>query len=320
MPFPEPSIALSLARGALLAGLLASATLTGAAPPPWPDLATLVVPPGKFVSLETHRLYYRCAGRGTPVIVIDNGIGGAAVEWTPVQDALARTTRVCTYDRAGYGWSDSGPGPRTTARAVDELRALLRRAGETGPHVFVGHSFGGFNSRYLAAHYPREVAGIVLIESSHPGQMLTFAGQPHQERHGINVARLAAGREDPSPYVAAASFLNSRRKAIFAQMDELTHFAASASTVAAAGGLGDIPLLVIARAAAAGAPQARDAVWHELQASLTTLSSRGEFVVANSTSHELHMADPDFIVATVRKFVERIRDHGRVEASHTDPQ
>ncbi|MGR9092718.1 MAG: alpha/beta fold hydrolase, partial [Gammaproteobacteria bacterium] len=118
-------------RTGLLAGLLAVAvTAAGEPTGSRPDLADLVVPPGNFVSLETHRLYYRCAGRGTPVLVIDNGIGGAAIEWTPVQDALARTTRVCTYDRAGYGWSDTGPGPRTTERSVEELRALLRLAGE----------------------------------------------------------------------------------------------------------------------------------------------------------------------------------------------
>ena len=187
---------MSSARGALLAGLLAAVVPAGAEiPAPRPDLAALVVPPGKFVSLETHRLYYRCAGHGTPVLVIDSGIGGAAVEWTPVQDALARTTRVCTYDRAGYGWSDTGPGPRTTERAVAELRALLRLAGEDGPYVFVGHSFGGFNSRYMAARYPREVAGIVLLESSHPEQMLTFAGQAHAARHAIDVTRVRADRE-----------------------------------------------------------------------------------------------------------------------------
>tara|TARA_R110002096_G_scaffold99108_14_gene219823 strand:+ start:1200 stop:2105 length:906 start_codon:yes stop_codon:yes gene_type:complete len=299
---------MSSARGALLAGLLAAVVPAGAEiPAPRPDLAALVVPPGKFVSLETHRLYYRCAGHGTPVLVIDSGIGGAAVEWTPVQDALARTTRVCTYDRAGYGWSDTGPGPRTTERAVAELRALLRLAGEDGPYVFVGHSFGGFNSRYMAARYPREVAGVVLLESSHPAQMLTFADQAHTARHAIDVTRVRAGREGPSPYVAAASFLNSRRKAIFAQMDELSHFADSAGMVAAAGGVGEIPLLVIARAMTPGDPVARDAVWRELQGSLTALSSRGEFVVAKSASHDLHMADPDFVVRTLRTFIERVR-------------
>jgi len=298
----------SFARATLLAGLLVAVLPAGAeVAAPRPDLAALVVPPGKFVSLDTHRLYYRCAGHGTPVLVIDNGIGGAAVEWTPIQDVLARTTRVCTYDRAGYGWSDTGPGPRTTERAVAELRALLRLAGEDGPYVLVGHSFGGFNSRYLAARYPREVAGVVLLESSHPAQMLTFAEQAHAARHAIDVARVRAGREGLSPYVAAASFLNSRRKAIFAQMDELAHFAASAGMVAAAGGMGEIPLLVVARAMTSGDPAARGADWRELQGSLTALSSRGEFVVAKSASHDLHMADPDFVVRTLRAFVERVR-------------
>ena len=90
-------------------------------------------------------------------------------------------------------------------------------------------------------------------------------------------------------------------------MDELSHFADSAGMVAAAGGVGEIPLLVIARAMTPGDPVARDAVWRELQGSLTALSSRGEFVVAKSTSHDLHMADPDFVVSTLRAFIERVR-------------
>jgi len=110
----------------LLAGLLMlPAWLMAGDSDKKPDLAELLVPPGNFVNLETHRLYYRCTGAGSPVVVIDNGIGGAAIEWTTIQDAVAKTTRVCTYDRAGYGWSDTGPGPRTTARSVaspDERR------------------------------------------------------------------------------------------------------------------------------------------------------------------------------------------------------
>lgn len=304
MPLNVPPFA----RAGLLAGLLAlSVTATGEPSGPRLDLADLVVPPGNFVSLDTHRLYYRCTGSGSPVLVIDNGIGGAAVEWTPVQDALALTTRVCTYDRAGYGWSDTGPGPRTTERSVAELRALLRLAGEDGPYLMVGHSFGGFNSRYLAARYPQEVVGIVLIESSHPEQLLTFAGQQHPARHGINVERISAGAGDASPYVAAASFLNSRRKAIFAQMDELSHFADSATTVAAAGGVGEIPLLVIARATTDGLVADRDRQWRKMQTSLADLSSRGELVVARTASHDVHMVDPEFVVSQLKAFIERVR-------------
>lgn len=300
------------ARAVLLAGVLACAVSAAATPTsPRPDLAALVVPPGKFANLETHRLYYRCVGSGTPVVVIDNGIGGAAVEWTPVQDALARTTRVCTYDRAGYGWSDSGPGPRTTARAAGELRTLLERAGEPGPYLLVGHSFGGFNARYFAARYPREVAGVVLLESSHPEQMLTFTAAAHRAPHAIDVARLETNREDPSPHVAAASFLNSRRKAVFAQMDEISHFADSARMAADAGNIGATPLLVIARGSGSGAVPAREAAWRDLQSSLVTLSSRGEFVVADSHSHELHLADPDFVVHALQRFIETVRVLGR---------
>ncbi|MEQ8662412.1 MAG: alpha/beta fold hydrolase, partial [Gammaproteobacteria bacterium] len=197
------------------------------------DLAALVVPPGSFAGLDTHRLYYRCVGAGSPTVVIDAGIGGSALEWTPVQDALAAYTRVCTYDRAGYGWSDPGPSPRTAERAVAELRELLARAGERPPFVLVGHSLGGFHARYMAARHPQEVAALVLVESSHPDAVPHIEAARDARRHAIDETRLAAAASAASHYEQAASYLNSRRKAVFAQMDELAHFADSAALVAA---------------------------------------------------------------------------------------
>lgn len=98
------------------------------------------------------------------MVVLDAGLGDAGLVWQTVQEQAAVYGRVCSYDRAGYGWSDPGPNPRTYQKAAEELHTLLRNAGEQGPFVLVGHSAGANTIRLYAAAYPQEVAGLVLIE------------------------------------------------------------------------------------------------------------------------------------------------------------
>ncbi|MFN8379181.1 MAG: alpha/beta hydrolase [Anaerolineae bacterium] len=121
-------------------------------------------PPGRLVDVGGYRLHLYCTGEGTPTIVLDSGLGGSWLDWSRVQPALAETTRVCSYDRAGMGWSDVGPEPRDARHAVEELHTLLQSAGEASPYILVGHSNGGLRVRLYAAEYPGEVVGIVLVD------------------------------------------------------------------------------------------------------------------------------------------------------------
>ncbi len=125
-------------------------------------------PPGRLVSVDGHSMHLNCAGNGSPSVIIDAGNASFSLEWTPVLQALSTSTRVCTYDRAGYGWSEPGPNPRDGARVVEELYALLQNAGEVGPFVLVGHSLGGVHVRMFAAQYPEQVAGMVLVDTASP--------------------------------------------------------------------------------------------------------------------------------------------------------
>jgi pimeloyl-ACP methyl ester carboxylesterase len=125
-------------------------------------------PPGKLVDIGTHRLHVRCMGDGTPTVILDAALGASSLSWTLVQPALANITRACSYDRAGFGWSDAGPLPRTAGRIADELHDLLRRDAVPQPYLLVGHSFGGLIMRLFASRHPNEVAGLVLIEPAIP--------------------------------------------------------------------------------------------------------------------------------------------------------
>src|SRR4051812_26628883 len=123
-------------------------------------------PPGQMVDVGGYRLHINCVGAGSPTVVIEAGQGDSSVSWSSwVQPRVATTTRVCTYDRAGMGYSDPGPLPRTAERFAQELHTLLLRADEPGPYVLVGHSLGGLTVRIFAHEYPADVLGVVLVDS-----------------------------------------------------------------------------------------------------------------------------------------------------------
>ncbi len=122
-------------------------------------------PPGRLVDVGDHHLHLNCTGTGSPTVILEGGKGVTSLHWSLVQPRLAQETRVCAYDRAGLGWSEPGPLPRTPERVVEELHTLLQAAGEPGPYVLAGHSLGGRYVRLFAALHPHEVAGLVLVDA-----------------------------------------------------------------------------------------------------------------------------------------------------------
>jgi pimeloyl-ACP methyl ester carboxylesterase len=143
-----------------------------AAPPP---------PPGKLIDLGGYALHLHCTGKGKPTVVIENGFDEFSSDWWQVQRGIEKFTRVCTYDRAGYGWSTPGPLPRTYAQINLDLHRALEKVHEKGPLVLVGHSFGGPVIRQYALSYPADVAGLIFAES---------VGEAHRIVMGEKTARL----------------------------------------------------------------------------------------------------------------------------------
>ncbi|HET7220121.1 MAG TPA: alpha/beta fold hydrolase, partial [Vicinamibacterales bacterium] len=161
-----------------------------------------VPPPGKLIDIGGFRLHLSCGGEGRPAVILDAALGASSVSWSHVQPALACSTRVCSYDRAGFGWSDPGPLPRTAGRMADELRTLLDRGGVEPPFIFVGHSFGALIARIFAARYRSDVAGLVLVDPAHPEDWADPAPKEQLKidrgvrlcRHGATAARLGLAR------------------------------------------------------------------------------------------------------------------------------
>jgi pimeloyl-ACP methyl ester carboxylesterase len=158
-------------------------------------------PPGRLIDVGGFRLHAHAVGEG-PVIVFEAALGGSSISWSLVAPEVATFARAFAYDRAGFGWSDAGPLPRTAGRVADELRVLLDRAGEKPPYVLVGHSFGGFVMRIFARRHAADTAGLVFADTAHPEDWLVPSPREQERidrgtrlcRHGVVASRYGLAR------------------------------------------------------------------------------------------------------------------------------
>ena len=266
--------------------------------------------PGKLVNVGTHRLHIYCAGHGSPTVIIDSGLGGFSLEWGNVQKSLSESMQVCTYDRAGYGWSDPGPQPRTTHQIVNELHALLINAQISGPYILVGHSFGGYNVRYYASVYPEEVLGLVLVDASHPEQ---FDRMPQPEiktetrrkknSWTVQLSYPVIAQNYPEQAKRLAFVLMSTYKASQTQMMEWDSFKTSAQQVAATNNLPDVPLTVVTRGKRVWPHNEfgdkSELVWSEMQNELCQLTHHAEHLIAKESGHLVHLDEPDLVISAI---------------------
>jgi pimeloyl-ACP methyl ester carboxylesterase len=170
--------------------------------PAYSEAVRVIAPPGRLVDVGGFKLHIHCTGEGSPSIILDAALGGSSLSWSLVQPELATLSRVCSYDRAGFGWSDAGPMPRTARRIADELRTLLDRASVSPPFLPVGHSFGGLVALIFAHRFRSETSGLVLVDPAHAEDWVTPAPKEQVQidrgvrlcRYGAMTARLGLAR------------------------------------------------------------------------------------------------------------------------------
>ena len=271
-------------------------------------------PPGRFVNIGFQTMYIDCMGNKSPTILIDVGIAGSSASWYKIAQTLSNDVRVCLYDRAGYGWSDPGRGERTTATIVHELNLLINKAEIPGPFVLVGHSFGGFTARYLAAKFPKNVVGLVLVDSSHPEQIYRLSALDNAKQKPLVTGRNNFAPEDFSDFERKWYFLNSSRKATLAQMGELKHFKESAYQVKHSGPIKDIPLAVLSR----GIEQlpeldgvSLENEWQDMQKDLLKLSRNSWHLIVADSGHEIHKEAPNHVIDNILKVVSKSKSSAK---------
>ena len=298
-------------------------------------------PLGRLVDLGGHRLHVNCTGKGSPTVVVENGLGDFSLDWTLVQARVSAFTRICTYDRAGYAWSDAGPKPRTFAQLNLELRDALSKLGERGPFVLVGHSYGGPVMRNFAVIYPHDVAGMVLVDAAHEGLRVGIGGKKTiRLGDGAKGTSIPAPREELSasdkPMVRAEDLpqelktLDPIYKALppeeqamhlWAQLLPAVYDAQNSETewsgeyfaewLAAPqkGTLRTIPLIVHANSDTPAAQMEKER--KDGQAKLVLLSSNSRQVIIRS-GHNMNLEAPDDVAKAIREVVEAVRRHGKL--------
>jgi pimeloyl-ACP methyl ester carboxylesterase len=296
-----------------LCGVFAATALTGAT---YQWLATrkelaATPPPGLLVDVGGYRLHLWCTGDGAPAVILDTGLGGSTADWGFVQPDVAQFTRVCSYDRAGMGYSDPGRSPRTARRIASELAELLGRSRIDGPVVLVGASIAGFNVRVFASDHPERAAGLVLVDASHEDDAHDVPGMARVVPllSTIGVLRLfgvSFGQpvESLAPSVRQFARATSFRAAGFqASADEIGHIRESVSQVRSSRRKLTIPVVVVTSGRGA------DENWRRLQRDQASLSARGCLMIAEQSGHVVPIDQPEVVVNAIRTVVETVRGH-----------
>ena len=241
-----------------------------------------------MVDVGGRRLHINCRGQGNPVVVMDAGRGNSSATWNLVQPEVAKFARVCVYDRAGLGSSEPDVQPRTTQQMVADLHALLTKAEIKSPYIMVGHSWGGMNVRLYASQYPRDVVGMVLVDSAH-------------EKQGNRLEALMT----PEQVKRSRQLISSNPEAVDIEK--------SRAQVAAAQWRSSFPLFVVTRGRAPAAnplnlsPEQRakmELAWKEMQADLLRRSTNGNQIIAEKSGHDIQKEQPELVINSIREVIQ----------------
>ena len=289
------------------------------------------LPIGKMVDLGGRRLHLNCTGSGSPTVIVENGGGGFSVEWGLVQPAVAKQTRICTYDRAGYAWSDRGPVVDGIEQIIDDLNLLLRKARIEPPYVLVGASLGCIYARAYQRRFPELVAGLVFVDGTHdegitfmvngtPTPISLLSREQLLDAHA-EYLRLApkptAGPADEDPLSRLPKELQQIRhwalQKLILEAGRLPNSLAVAESwrqefaalrrqrLSSAHPLGAIPLAVLQRS------EGVDESFDTKQSQLAGLSSSGRLIKAERSGHIIHLYRPDLVIEAIQNVVGACR-------------
>jgi pimeloyl-ACP methyl ester carboxylesterase len=306
-----------LANEALTGCLLLSALVTVAvAAFSLIDAATFhdAVPAGHIYKVNGRAMHLNCEGSGSPTLLLDAGLGNDAFVWSRVQPVLARETRVCSYDRAGYGWSEPANTARDGNNLASELHGLLTAANVTGPIILAGHSIAGPYIRSYAILYPKDIVGLVFLDAA-SGQTKDMNRQQPRiwPRFEEDLERIAFYLEIPGLFGACPGSLPGYRwgltlpavealcrEHIQTYIGERDSFELSALEASRVSTFGALPILVISR-------ETSNDDWNREQIHLTQLSTNGRRIVAAGSGHYVQADRPDVFIDQMKLFLTSIR-------------
>ena len=276
--------------------------------------------PGEMITIGNHDIHLNCVGKGSPTVVFEADLDQyGSLSWDPVQKEVSKLTRACSYDRAGILWSKPGPRPRDGETIAAELKTLLENAGEEGPYLLVGHGFGGAYLRIFAGKNPEDVAGMVLVESSHPDMLTRFeeiTGIP-QEIPDKQIRPLilllsnlgAPGRWKGNIYNVTPEIWDPVQvyfpQSSMAWFDEKVEGPITLAQAGQYDNLGEFPLIVIASSTPISGEHGEELqeMWIDLQHDFLSLSSTSE-IRELETGHYPQLQDPDLVIEAIQDVLE----------------
>jgi pimeloyl-ACP methyl ester carboxylesterase len=275
--------------------------------------------PGRLIDVGGHKLHIDCTGTGSPTVVLEPGLGEASTAMAWIAPHVATTTRVCVYDRAGRGWSETAADPQDGIKVATDLHTLLERAGEPGPYVLAGHSAGGIYVLNFAARYPGQVAGVVLLDSMHPEQYTRIGSWPgfyemYRRASGVlpSLARLGLGRVFyQNAYRELPAHARDEQRAFWSTprhsrsvRDEFSEIRTAMTQAHTLTSLGDRPLVVVT------AEKDAEDGWAAAQDNLATLSTNTVHRLLPNVTHAMLTENHDAAAQSgeaIRDIVNSIR-------------
>lgn len=288
--------------------------------------------PGQLVDVGGYKMHLYCVGQGSPTVIFAAGLDDFSVGWSLVQPEVARTTQVCSYDRAGLGWSEPSPEPRTSENMVKELHTLLVNGKVDPPYVLVGHSFGGALVRLYALDYPDDIVGMVLVDSAPDDLFIRVPVWQKAIEQKIRMFRilaplswfgfLALAPENIPNHGLPEETLDRYRAILVATpffrtgISENVTFEDNLTEVRArdVAGFGSMPLVVLSRGYWDAMPISESEnqyawqAWQEMQRELLKLSSDSKQVVAEQSEHFIQLQEPDLVIEAIREIVKSVRE------------
>ncbi len=290
-------------------------------------------PPGVMVDVGGYRLHFNCAGKGDTTVILEAGGGTFSLSWALVQTAAAQAAgvRVCSYDRAGLGWSDPRPGPYSVTEEIEALHQGLITLGIARNLVLVGHSYGGFLASLYAGRYPKDVIGLALVD---PNSAFFFDQYPSVvktvQRRGrllriaapIGVVRWIAAREMQTTLRLAHDNdarklldLSLTTKQLSSTAKMLLAFSRTLDAVRTSGALPDVPLTIITRGKAEKAFPWGDAekenTWRRGQERTVRAAPQGKLIVAAESGHMVPFDQPELIVDAITHVISTAGNRSR---------
>ena len=270
--------------------------------------------PGVLVDIGSHKLHIRCVGPagGRPTVILEAGGGAFSNSWSLAQDLLSSRVRACAYDRAGLGWSEPGPAPRTMRQEVFELHALLEAAKVPGPFVLVGHSIGGLLVRLYTERYGRDVIGVVLVDPAHESEVLGSV------RYGgwVRLREKATGRVVPEPRrEGKATTQYNPEDDYLAEEFQQIYLSRRANPEP----LGNRPLIVLAAGKRPAPPGTPEDMWAQLRVEkdgqkidLSRLSSNSKFVLDSTSGHNIQANNPQLVARAIEEVLAAVSKGARL--------